>query len=211
MAADEPLVIVIGPGLGYALDAIERRGSATRVLAIEPSPVVARGMLARRDLRTWLDSGRLPLLVGPDYAGAGDAWRLVEHADGRMPAIVVPPVMQQLFPAAVSGARALAERIVSGARANEDARRRFAGRYLLNTLENLPSIAALYDAFLADHRSLARLREPDPARAFAAYVPMLTSWRRLPYLDPGIPLSLLPADWPGVRAGAAWPAARADR
>jgi phenylacetic acid degradation operon negative regulatory protein len=30
---------------------------------------------------------------------------------------------------------------------------------------------------------------------------MLTAWRRLPYLDPGIPLSLLPADWPGVRAG----------
>jgi phenylacetic acid degradation operon negative regulatory protein len=66
---------------------------------------------------------------------------------------------------------------------------------------DLPSIAALYDAFVADHRALARLREPDPARAFAAYVPMLTAWRRLPYLDPGIPLALLPADWPGIRAG----------
>jgi phenylacetic acid degradation operon negative regulatory protein len=30
---------------------------------------------------------------------------------------------------------------------------------------------------------------------------MLTAWRRLPYLDPGIPLELLPAGWPGVRAG----------
>ena len=38
------------------------------------------------------------------------------------------------------------------------------------------------------------------ARAFAAYVPMLTAWRRLPYLDPGIPLELLPGEWPGVRA-----------
>jgi phenylacetic acid degradation operon negative regulatory protein len=66
---------------------------------------------------------------------------------------------------------------------------------------DLPSIARLYDAFVADHRALARLREPGPGRAFAAYVPMLTAWRRLPYLDPGIPLSLLPADWPGVRAG----------
>jgi phenylacetic acid degradation operon negative regulatory protein len=75
---------------------------------------------------------------------------------------------------------------------------------------DLPAIAALYDEFLAEHRSLTRrnLRlggasppEADPARAFAAYVPMLTAWRRLPYLDPGIPLELLPRDWPGVRAG----------
>jgi phenylacetic acid degradation operon negative regulatory protein len=30
---------------------------------------------------------------------------------------------------------------------------------------------------------------------------MLTAWRRLPYLDPGLPLALLPDDWPGVQAG----------
>jgi phenylacetic acid degradation operon negative regulatory protein len=66
---------------------------------------------------------------------------------------------------------------------------------------DLPAIAALYDQFLADHRVLTRLRSPDPARAFTAYVPMLTAWRRLPYLDPGLPLALLPDDWPGVAAG----------
>jgi phenylacetic acid degradation operon negative regulatory protein len=66
---------------------------------------------------------------------------------------------------------------------------------------DLPSIAALYDEFVAEHQGLGRLRSPDPARAFTAYVPMLTAWRRLPYLDPGIPLELLPAGWPGVRAG----------
>lgn len=37
--------------------------------------------------------------------------------------------------------------------------------------------------------------------AFSAYVPMLTQWRRLPYLDPGLPLPLLPTGWAGVRAG----------
>ncbi len=31
--------------------------------------------------------------------------------------------------------------------------------------------------------------------------PMLTSWRRLPYLDPGLPLEHLPRDWPGIEAG----------
>ena len=42
---------------------------------------------------------------------------------------------------------------------------------------------------------------PAPAEAFATYVPMLTSWRRLPYLDPGLPLEHLPPDWPGIEAG----------
>lgn len=38
--------------------------------------------------------------------------------------------------------------------------------------------------------------------AFQLYIPMLTAWRRLPYRDPGLPLSLLPADWNGVSASA---------
>lgn len=42
---------------------------------------------------------------------------------------------------------------------------------------------------------------PDPATAFRLYVPMLTAWRRLPYLDPGLPLELLPRGWRGVAAG----------
>jgi phenylacetic acid degradation operon negative regulatory protein len=40
----------------------------------------------------------------------------------------------------------------------------------------------------------------DDAQAFADYVNALTDWRRLPYLEPGLPLETLPADWNGVRA-----------
>lgn len=40
----------------------------------------------------------------------------------------------------------------------------------------------------------------DDATAFADYVGLLTSWRRLPYLDPGLPRDLLPDDWRGVEA-----------
>jgi phenylacetic acid degradation operon negative regulatory protein len=29
---------------------------------------------------------------------------------------------------------------------------------------------------------------------------VLTAWRRLPFLDPGLPPELLPADWHGARA-----------
>jgi phenylacetic acid degradation operon negative regulatory protein len=31
-------------------------------------------------------------------------------------------------------------------------------------------------------------------------VRVLTDWRRLPYLDPGLPAELLPGDWVGIRA-----------
>jgi phenylacetic acid degradation operon negative regulatory protein len=30
---------------------------------------------------------------------------------------------------------------------------------------------------------------------------MLTAWRRLPYLDPGLPLEHLPKEWAGLAAG----------
>jgi phenylacetic acid degradation operon negative regulatory protein len=48
----------------------------------------------------------------------------------------------------------------------------------------------------------ARGRAPAPgsSRAFADYVRVLTAWRRLPFLDPGLPPELLPADWQGARA-----------
>jgi phenylacetic acid degradation operon negative regulatory protein len=36
--------------------------------------------------------------------------------------------------------------------------------------------------------------------AFADYVRALTSWRRLPFLDPGLPPELLPKGWLGVKA-----------
>ncbi len=39
-----------------------------------------------------------------------------------------------------------------------------------------------------------------PGRAFADYVQALTSWRRLPYLDPGLPDAVLPKGWTGARA-----------
>lgn len=36
--------------------------------------------------------------------------------------------------------------------------------------------------------------------AFADYIPMVTEWRRLPYLDPGLPLEMLPEGWRGLVA-----------
>lgn len=39
-----------------------------------------------------------------------------------------------------------------------------------------------------------------PRQAFADYVRTLTAWRRLPYLDPGLPEELLPDGWRGREA-----------
>ena len=39
-----------------------------------------------------------------------------------------------------------------------------------------------------------------PGEAFADYVRVLTAWRRLPYLDPGLPPELLPPQWSGAAA-----------
>ena len=49
-------------------------------------------------------------------------------------------------------------------------------------------------------RSWRQRRRTDAERAFADYVHTLTAWRRLPYLDPGLPSELLPAGWPGQEA-----------
>lgn len=43
-------------------------------------------------------------------------------------------------------------------------------------------------------------RADDDVAAFADYVRLLTSWRRLPYLDPGLPADLLPDGWRGAEA-----------
>jgi phenylacetic acid degradation operon negative regulatory protein len=45
-----------------------------------------------------------------------------------------------------------------------------------------------------------RRRRPDPEQAFIDLAATLNAWRRLPYLDPGLPADLLPPGWPGTRA-----------
>jgi phenylacetic acid degradation operon negative regulatory protein len=69
---------------------------------------------------------------------------------------------------------------------------------------DLEALAGLYDGFLTLFAPMLagwqRRRSLDQADAFADYVRALTYWRRLPYLDPGLPSSVLPADWSGHQA-----------
>jgi phenylacetic acid degradation operon negative regulatory protein len=73
---------------------------------------------------------------------------------------------------------------------------------------DLDALAKRYAAFTAQFEPVRRrwagsADAPDPAsdaRAFADYVRLLTAWRRLPFLDPGLPTAYLPADWAGTAA-----------
>jgi len=68
---------------------------------------------------------------------------------------------------------------------------------------DLDELERRYEAFIEAHEpALRRWQNGAPAgrEAFADYVRVLTDWRRLPYLDPGLPAELLPDGWIGIRA-----------
>jgi phenylacetic acid degradation operon negative regulatory protein len=75
---------------------------------------------------------------------------------------------------------------------------------------DLPSMEALYTDFLERHEPVLhrwqQLEGEDSEspellkQAFADYVPMVTQWRRLPYMDPGLPEEYLPENWHGLAA-----------
>ena len=46
----------------------------------------------------------------------------------------------------------------------------------------------------------AHRADPTPRSAFRAWVTLLDAWRPIPYLDPGLPHTALPDDWPGRRS-----------
>jgi phenylacetic acid degradation operon negative regulatory protein len=93
-------------------------------------------------------------------------------------------------------------------------------RELIGRWWDLERLAREYRAFLAeaapvlarwapdDGGQLAAGRSERERQAFADYVHVFTAWRRLPFLDPGLPAELLPGRWPGLAAAEAFAALR---
>lgn len=79
-----------------------------------------------------------------------------------------------------------------------DVRSRVAGWWDLPAVHS--ACAGYVDRWAPVLSATRRRRALEPATAFRDYVGTLTEWRRLPYLDPGLPVEVLPARWPGVRA-----------
>lgn len=138
-----PFLIVIGAGFGHVIEALADRCPGIRMLVLEPAPCTLPGLLDRRDWRSLIDAGRLVILPGPDYAGA-DARQFLDDLAGSPP-VFVHPYVRRAFPKDTAAARQIVRQLIFAARANLDARSRLAGRYLLNTLRNLPAIAAESD------------------------------------------------------------------
>jgi phenylacetic acid degradation operon negative regulatory protein len=77
-------------------------------------------------------------------------------------------------------------------------------REAVATWWDLDELQALYDEFLGTHEPVLtrwnRRRTLPPAEAFADHLRTVDAWRRMPYLDPGLPTELLPAGWSGSHA-----------
>lgn len=74
--------------------------------------------------------------------------------------------------------------------------------------EALISAAWALDEVAASYHDFIETFDPEthlaPGEPFAAQVHLVQAWRRFPFLDPDLPASLLPADWPGQVAAAAF-------
>jgi phenylacetic acid degradation operon negative regulatory protein len=64
---------------------------------------------------------------------------------------------------------------------------------------DLDSVRDQYQAFIDD---FVRLRPSTPEACFRQQTLLVHAWRRFPFLDPDLPASVLPADWPRDRAHA---------
>lgn len=53
-------------------------------------------------------------------------------------------------------------------------------------------------ATVAEHTGSAT--QPEPRQAFVLWLRCVDDWKTIPYVDPGLPPSALPANWPGMRS-----------
>jgi phenylacetic acid degradation operon negative regulatory protein len=77
--------------------------------------------------------------------------------------------------------------------------------HLLYSSWDLAAINRSYRDFVDEYDATTAVlegRPPEPAEAFATYLPMLDRWRKLPFRDPGLPSEVLAPDWSGPRATA---------
>jgi phenylacetic acid degradation operon negative regulatory protein len=80
-----------------------------------------------------------------------------------------------------------------------------ASRRLARKCWDLPGLARMYSRFAAhwepvlERWSNSGANAP-PQAAFRDYISLVAEWRRLPFLDPGLPTEVLPEDWEGEKA-----------
>jgi hypothetical protein len=134
-------IVLLGAGLGFVTELAATRWPAAKVIVLEPSAEIARVALHRAP--SLYESGRVRVLVGPEYAGAADLWKVFDRPeadDASGLAVVRHTALTQTMPTEIAKAYRLVARAIEAAKMNRRAREENAGRYLLNTLRNLPAI-----------------------------------------------------------------------
>lgn len=104
---------------------------------------------------------------------------------------------------ALSGVRKMLDRTGLAAYANLwEARYLGDAAVLVKDAWDLSELERSYERFLDFGRPMAaKWQTEHPGReAFTDYTQIVSVWRRLPYLDPGLPASLLPSPWTGQEA-----------
>jgi hypothetical protein len=143
-----PIVGVLGIGLGYVIDELERRCPDVRIVALELVPGLVESWRRRRDWSQSIRGGRLVVGVDPHYELPTPGWPMEALAEA--PLVVVHPVLGRHLPLAVERARKAFAQFLFEQRANAEARRRLSGLYLRHTLENLPALAVASDVSTLD-------------------------------------------------------------
>jgi phenylacetic acid degradation operon negative regulatory protein len=65
---------------------------------------------------------------------------------------------------------------------------------------DLAQLDALHRGVIGQLRGLLAGGRVAPAEAFARYIRGVDAWRVIPYVDPGLPIELLPRNWPGAES-----------
>ena len=75
---------------------------------------------------------------------------------------------------------------------------------LMRRAWDLESLGKAYQQFVEDLTPMVEFDDQDASdeQAFAARSELVHTWRRFLFTDPGLPVSLLPDDWPGAVAAA---------
>jgi phenylacetic acid degradation operon negative regulatory protein len=65
---------------------------------------------------------------------------------------------------------------------------------------DLDALESMHREFITELDGILDDADVTPAEAFARYIRGVDNWRIIPYVDPGLPADLLPANWPGAES-----------
>ncbi len=202
-------VCLVGAQGGRGIEVLRTERPDLQLVVVEPDPAHALVMLSSSDWSEAIRRNRLVVLIGPDYPGSSTCAGKIDVSAS--PHVCLDEGLAANRQADVERARHVVGRIFREAQANLDARRAFAPRYLLQTLENLPAIARGGDTAALQNRfpGIPALivgagpslddQSPDVAaladRAIVIASDTALSPLRAAGIDPPLVLAVDPSEW----------------